>query len=262
MSHLDEGTLHALLDGELETNEVAEIQAHLGSCSACGLRLREVKEFLAEADRLIASVELGKQPVAAAPQGAAPREAAQARAHRPPGTAGAPRAAHSSAPRRSLRPESRGMSRLRSCSFPTTNRPPSAGCAGGGASGGRRCWWEWSAPGSWACRCGRISLLWPRSPAARPRRNRTRWSARRRRLLGRTRPRPRRSRRPSPSAVVPPRPRASRPPRRPRRPRAGAPSASSRSRSRPSRQRRSPPPHRRRPVRSRRTRRRSIRSLS
>ena len=62
MSHLDEGTLHALLDGELEVHEVAEIQAHLGSCSSCGLRLREVKEFLAEADRLIASVELGARP--------------------------------------------------------------------------------------------------------------------------------------------------------------------------------------------------------
>jgi hypothetical protein len=59
MSHLDEGTLHALLDGELETHEVAEIQAHLGSCSSCGLRLREVKEFYAEADRLIASVDVG-----------------------------------------------------------------------------------------------------------------------------------------------------------------------------------------------------------
>ncbi len=59
MSHLDEGTLHALLDGELEVHEVAEIQAHLGACSSCGLRLREVKEFLGEADRLIASVELG-----------------------------------------------------------------------------------------------------------------------------------------------------------------------------------------------------------
>jgi cytoskeletal protein RodZ len=75
MSHLDEGTLHALLDGELETTEVAEIQAHLGSCSACGLRLREVKEFLAEADRLIASVELGTQPVGAGPS-PAQREAA------------------------------------------------------------------------------------------------------------------------------------------------------------------------------------------
>jgi anti-sigma factor RsiW len=59
MSHLDEGTLHALLDGELETTEVAEIQAHLGSCSACGLRLREAKEFLGEADRMIAAVDMG-----------------------------------------------------------------------------------------------------------------------------------------------------------------------------------------------------------
>jgi anti-sigma factor RsiW len=85
MSHLDEGTLHALLDGELETTEVAEIQAHLGSCSACGLRLREVKEFLGEADRLIASVELGA--VAAAPSAAkadaAPRHEPIARPEAP-----------------------------------------------------------------------------------------------------------------------------------------------------------------------------------
>lgn len=58
MSHLDEGTLHAMLDGELEPNDVAEIQAHLASCSSCGLRLREVRQFLDEADRLIASVEM------------------------------------------------------------------------------------------------------------------------------------------------------------------------------------------------------------
>ena len=66
MSHLDEGTLHALLDGELETHEVAEIQAHLGSCSSCGLRLREVKEFYAEADRLVGSLELPGAGAAAA----------------------------------------------------------------------------------------------------------------------------------------------------------------------------------------------------
>ena len=83
MSHLDEGTLHALLDGELETTEVAEIQAHLGSCSACGLRLREVKEFLGEADRLIAAVELG----AAAASGAEPPAGAQREAVHPPGSA-------------------------------------------------------------------------------------------------------------------------------------------------------------------------------
>jgi anti-sigma factor RsiW len=67
MSHLDEGTLHALLDGELEMSEVKEIQAHLGSCSACGTRLRQVKEFYGEADRLVAALEL---PGAAAASGA------------------------------------------------------------------------------------------------------------------------------------------------------------------------------------------------
>jgi len=50
MSHLDEGTLHALLDGELEMSEVKEIQAHLGSCSACGTRLRQVSALLPGSD--------------------------------------------------------------------------------------------------------------------------------------------------------------------------------------------------------------------
>ncbi|HEY7502544.1 MAG TPA: zf-HC2 domain-containing protein [Gemmatimonadales bacterium] len=62
MSHLDEGTLHALLDGELDLHEVKEIQAHIGSCAACGTRLREVKEFHGEADRLVGVLELPTAP--------------------------------------------------------------------------------------------------------------------------------------------------------------------------------------------------------
>jgi anti-sigma factor RsiW len=73
MSHLDEGTLHALLDGELEMSDVKEIQAHLGSCSACGTRLRQVKEFYSEADRLVGALEL---PGAAAAAGVARSRAA------------------------------------------------------------------------------------------------------------------------------------------------------------------------------------------
>src|SRR5215208_1124804 len=65
MSHLDEGTLHALLDGELDITEVSEVQTHLGTCAACGSRLQEVKQFLAESDRLVATLEI---PAAAAPQ--------------------------------------------------------------------------------------------------------------------------------------------------------------------------------------------------
>jgi hypothetical protein len=62
MSHLDEGTLHALLDGELDLHEVKEIQAHIGSCAACGTRLREVKEFHGESDRLVGLLELPTAP--------------------------------------------------------------------------------------------------------------------------------------------------------------------------------------------------------
>jgi hypothetical protein len=71
MSHLDEGTLHALLDGELEMSEMAEIQAHLGSCAACGSRLREVKQFLMEADRLVAEMQIdahGRAPIEQPPR--------------------------------------------------------------------------------------------------------------------------------------------------------------------------------------------------
>jgi len=56
MSHLDEGTLHALLDGELDVTEAREVQSHLGTCVACGSLLQEVKQFLAEADRLVGIV--------------------------------------------------------------------------------------------------------------------------------------------------------------------------------------------------------------
>ena len=62
MSHLDEGTLHALLDGELDLHEVKEIQAHIGSCAACGTRLREVKEFHGESDRLVGLLEVPASP--------------------------------------------------------------------------------------------------------------------------------------------------------------------------------------------------------
>jgi hypothetical protein len=58
MSHLDEGTLHALLDGELDLAEVSEVQKHLGGCVACGSRLQEVKQFAAESHRLVGALEV------------------------------------------------------------------------------------------------------------------------------------------------------------------------------------------------------------
>jgi hypothetical protein len=87
MSHLDEGTLHALLDGELDLAEVSEIQRHLGTCVACGVRLQEVKQFLAEADHLVVALEL---PAAARPAALA-AEAPSARTRRDSPPASTPR---------------------------------------------------------------------------------------------------------------------------------------------------------------------------
>ena len=88
MSHLDEGTLHALLDGELDLAEVREIQTHLGICAACDSRLQDVKQFLAEADRLVGALET---PTASTPASsragsrrpASPRRTARTSTRRP-----------------------------------------------------------------------------------------------------------------------------------------------------------------------------------
>jgi hypothetical protein len=66
MSHVDEGTLHALLDGELAPAEVLEVQTHFATCPACSSRLDEARKLLAETERLVTALEpaspLGGQP--------------------------------------------------------------------------------------------------------------------------------------------------------------------------------------------------------
>lgn len=58
MSHLDEGTLHALLDGEIPSAELAPIQAHLSACPECRARLEAERELMEEADGLVDLVEV------------------------------------------------------------------------------------------------------------------------------------------------------------------------------------------------------------
>lgn len=73
MPHLDEGTLHALLDGEIPSAELAPIQAHLGGCAECRARLAEEQDLLAESDRLIEVLELPEATPAVVPVRKAPR---------------------------------------------------------------------------------------------------------------------------------------------------------------------------------------------
>jgi Putative zinc-finger len=58
MSHLDEGQLHSLLDGELEEPERQAAEAHLAACPECRLAYQEAKALLEGADQLIQAVEV------------------------------------------------------------------------------------------------------------------------------------------------------------------------------------------------------------
>jgi hypothetical protein len=58
IQHLDDGVLHALLDGEIRAAELPAIEAHLRSCTACLTRLEEARAFRDEAERLVGAIEL------------------------------------------------------------------------------------------------------------------------------------------------------------------------------------------------------------
>lgn len=54
MSHVDDGTLHAYLDGELSPPEAQAVEAHVAQCSSCRTRLEEERALIARAGELLA----------------------------------------------------------------------------------------------------------------------------------------------------------------------------------------------------------------
>ncbi len=68
MPHVDEGTLHALLDGELGAAEVLEVQTHFATCAACAARLDQARQLLAETERLVTALEPPAGGAASAPR--------------------------------------------------------------------------------------------------------------------------------------------------------------------------------------------------
>jgi putative zinc finger protein len=54
ISHVDEGTLHSYLDGELAPEEARGVAAHLTQCAACRNRLDEERALIARAGELLA----------------------------------------------------------------------------------------------------------------------------------------------------------------------------------------------------------------
>ena len=64
MSHLESGTIHALLDGEIPSSELGPIQGHLAACAECRALLETERGLLAASDGLIELLELpGDTPI-------------------------------------------------------------------------------------------------------------------------------------------------------------------------------------------------------
>ena len=74
MQHLDEGTIHAWLDGELPLAEREAAEAHVAQCAACAAAVAEARGFIAASSRMLTSLD-------AVPGGVLPR-ARSARARR------------------------------------------------------------------------------------------------------------------------------------------------------------------------------------
>ena len=66
MSHVDDGTLHAYLDGELTPVEVGQLESHLAGCAGCRARLDEARVLIERAARLL-GVAVPPGPEHAAP---------------------------------------------------------------------------------------------------------------------------------------------------------------------------------------------------
>lgn len=62
MSHADEGTLHAYLDGELPSAERAALEAHLAGCATCRANLTEERGLRERATAVLGSARSAERP--------------------------------------------------------------------------------------------------------------------------------------------------------------------------------------------------------
>jgi hypothetical protein len=57
MQHLDEGTIHSWLDGELSGDEVARVEAHVKECPECAAAVAEARGFIAASSRILTALD-------------------------------------------------------------------------------------------------------------------------------------------------------------------------------------------------------------
>jgi len=69
MQHLDEGTIHAWLDGALDAEESARVEQHARECKDCAAAIAEARGLVAGASRILAALD--DVPAGVTPRGAA-----------------------------------------------------------------------------------------------------------------------------------------------------------------------------------------------
>jgi hypothetical protein len=73
VSHVDEGTLHAYIDGELPPAEAQGVAEHLAHCPVCRGRVEEERALIARADHVLALARPPERQLRAFPMGAGQR---------------------------------------------------------------------------------------------------------------------------------------------------------------------------------------------
>ena len=70
MQHLDEGTIHSWLDGALNAEEAARVEAHVKECAQCQAAVAEARGFIAASSRILTALDNAPRGVI---PGAAPK---------------------------------------------------------------------------------------------------------------------------------------------------------------------------------------------
>src|SRR5262245_33237213 len=57
MQHLDEGTIHAWLDGALPPLEAEQVAKHASECATCGVAVAEARGIIAGSARIVSALD-------------------------------------------------------------------------------------------------------------------------------------------------------------------------------------------------------------
>ena len=67
MSHVDDGTLNALVDGELDVHQRAAVELHLAACGDCARRVAEATALAQQVTSLLTTLDVSVPPVRTMP---------------------------------------------------------------------------------------------------------------------------------------------------------------------------------------------------